>query len=55
MMKKGIKELHELLVSGKVTSKELVKESIQKSHEVEEKYNAFVTICDDAKSNTVTE
>lgn len=54
MMEKGIKELHELLVSGKVNSEELVKESLQKSHEVEDKYNAFVTICDDAKASKVT-
>lgn len=55
MMEKGIKELHELLMSGKITSEELVKESIQKSHEAEKKYNAFVTICDDAKASKVTD
>ena len=43
-MDKSIEELHELLVSGKVTSDELVKESLKKSHEVQEKCNDFVTI-----------
>ena len=55
MMDKSILELHDLLKRGKITSEELVKESIQKSHEVEQKYNAFVTICDDAKEGKVTD
>ena len=54
-MDKSITELHELLVSGKVTSGELVKEAIEKSHEVQEKYNAFVTILDDCKGGEVTD
>ncbi len=54
-MDKSIEELHELLVSGKVTSDELVKESLEKSHEVQEKCNAFVTILDDAKGGEVTD
>ncbi len=54
-MDKSIKELHELLVSGKVTSDELVKEAIEKSHEVQDKCNAFVTILDDAKGGEVTD
>ena len=54
-MNKTIEELHELLINGKVTSDELVKESLQKSHEVQEKYNAFVTILDDAKGGEVTD
>ena len=32
-MDKSIEELHELLISGKVTSDELVKESLKKSHD----------------------
>ena len=48
MMDKSIKEIHEALVSGKVTSGKLVEEALRKSHEVEDKYNAFVTILDDA-------
>ena len=55
MLNKTIKELHEDLISGKVTSDELVKESIKISHEVENKYNAFVTILDDAKGGKVTD
>ena len=55
MMNKCITELHELLKTGGVTSEELVKESLKKSHEVEDKYNAFVTILDDAKPNDVTD
>ncbi len=52
---KSIKELHELLKKGEVTSAELIKESLAKSHEVEEKYNAFVTILDDAKASIITD
>ena len=48
-MNKSIEELHELLKSGQVTSKELIEESLRLSHEVQEKYNAFVTILDDAE------
>jgi len=54
-MDKSITELHELLVSGKVTSDDLVKEALEKSHEVQEKCNAFVTILDDAKGSEVTD
>ena len=54
-MNKSIEELHELLKSGEVTSKELIEESLKLSHEVEEKYNAFVTILDDAKETEVTD
>lgn len=55
MMEKTIEELHELLKKGEITSDELVKESLKKSHEVQEKYNAFVTIMDDAKPTEVTD
>lgn len=54
-MNKSIKELHELLVSGKVTSKELIKESLELSHELQEKCNAFVTILDNAEEANVTD
>ena len=54
-MNKTIEELHELLVSGEVTSEELVKESLERSHEIQEKCNAFVTILDDAKGGLVTD
>lgn len=54
-MKKSIKEIHEALIKNEVTSEELIKESLQKSHEIQDKYNAFVTILDDAKPSTVTD
>ena len=54
-MNKSIEELHEMLVKGEVTSDELVKESLELSHEVQEKCNAFVTILDDAKGGEVTD
>ena len=54
-MDKGIKELHELLKDNKVTSDELVKESLELSHEVQEKCNAFVTIMDNAKGGKVSD
>ena len=55
MIEKGILELHDDLVSGKVTSDELVKESLKKSHELQDRCNAFVTILDDAKGVNVTD
>ena len=36
-MDKSIEELHELLIKGEVTSDDLVKESLEKSHEIQEK------------------
>ena len=51
----SITELHEKLKSGEVTSEELVKESLELSHEVQEKCNAFVTILDDTKGTEVTD
>ena len=54
-MDKSIEELHELLIKGEVTSDELVKESLERSHEIQEKCNAFVTILDDAKGVEVTD
>lgn len=55
MMELGIEKLHEMLKNGEVTSDELVKESLKKSHEVEEKCNAFVTIMDNALGVEVTD
>ena len=54
-MDKTIREIHEALKKGEVTSAELVKESLEKSHEVQDKCNAFVTIMDDAKAGEVTD
>lgn len=54
-MDKNIKEIHEALKSGEVTCNELIAESLKKSHEIQEKTNAFVTILDDAKEVIVTD
>ena len=54
-MNKSIEELHDLLKKKEVTSKELIKESLEKSHEVQEKYNAFVTILDNVEEESVTD
>ncbi len=54
-MNKTVLELHDMLVKGEVTSDELVKESLELSHEVQDKCNAFVTILDDAKGGVVTD
>ena len=54
-MNKSIEELHELLVNGEVTSKELIAESLELSHKIQDKCNAFVTILDDAKEVEVTD
>ena len=48
-MNLGIKELHDLLKEGKVTSEELVVESLKKAHANQDECNSFVTILDDAK------
>lgn len=54
-MSKGLKEIHEALKEKKVTSKELIQESLEKSHKWQEECNAFVTILDDAKEKEVTD
>lgn len=54
-MNKSIEEIHEALKKGEVTSEELIKEALQKSHSVQEKYNAFVTIMDNATPSEVTD
>ena len=54
-MSKSIKEIHEDLVNNKVSTKELIEESINKSNEVQKQYNAFVTILDEVKENEVTD
>ena len=54
-MNKTIKEIHEALKSGKVTSKELIEESLKKSYELQKECNTFVTILDDAQEVKVTD
>lgn len=54
-MDKSIEELHALLKAGDVSSQDLVDEALAKSHEIGDKYNAFVTIMDEAKGVEVTD
>jgi len=54
-MNKTIEELHELLKNGEVTVEELVKESLEKSHDIQKKCNAFVTIIDNPKIFSINE
>ena len=54
-MNKSIEEIHEALLKKEVTSKELIEESLAKSHELQDTCNAFVTILDDAKEQEVTD
>lgn len=51
----SIKDIHEALIDGKVTSAELTKESLERAHKYQEELNSFVTICDDVKDNKVTD
>lgn len=55
MTELGIVKLHEKLVNKEITSENLVKESLAKSHKLNETCNAFVTIIDDAKEAEVTD
>lgn len=55
MVDKSILEIHKALENGTITSAELVNESLNKSREVQEKYNAFVTIADNAKGSDITD
>ena len=54
-MSKGIKEIHEALVKGEITSKDLIKESLEKSHKLQGECNAFVSILDDAKEVAISD
>ena len=54
-MNKDIQMLHEMLVNNKITSEELVKESLNQCKLVQEKYNAFVTILENPNSKEVTD
>lgn len=55
MLDKSIEEIHELLINGEATSEDLIKESLERAKETQEKYNAFVTILDNAKPEHVTD
>lgn len=52
---KNIEELHNDLIDGAVSSRELIDESLKRSHKLQEECNAFVTIIDDAKDVLVNE
>ena len=52
---KSLKEIHEALKNGYVTSEELTKESIKRAHDYQGELNSFVTILDDAKEKEVTD
>lgn len=52
---KSLKEIHQALQEGKVTSKELTEEALKRAHEYQEELNSFVTILDDAKEEKVTD
>ena len=54
-MSKTLVELHNDLKSGNVSSEELVAEALKKSHLLQERCNAFVTILDDARGGSVTD
>ena len=54
-MDKSIEEIHKYLKNNKVTVKELINEALEKSHKLQDKCNAFVTILDDAKEVEVTD
>ncbi len=54
-MDKSIEQIHNDLKEKKVTSKELIKEAIEKSKELQKKCNAFVTIKEDAKEAEITD
>ncbi len=54
-LNKSIEELHELLINNKITSNELVEESLKKSKEIEAKCNAFVTIIDNPKKSVISD
>ena len=47
MIEKTIEEIRKDLDGKKVTSSELIKESLELAHKYQDEYNSFVTICDD--------
>lgn len=54
-MSKGIVEVHEALKNNVVTSNDLIKEALEKTHKLQDSCNAFVTIIDDAKPAKITD
>ena len=54
-MDKSIEEIHNALKENRVTVKELIEESKEKSKKLQESCNPFVTILDDIKEVEVTD
>lgn len=52
---KSIKEIHKALKDEKITSKELVEESLKRAYDNQEELNSFVTILDDVKEKEITD
>lgn len=52
---KSLKEIHEALKSGRVTSAELTKESLKRAHLYQEELNSFVTILDDVSEKKIND
>ena len=50
-----LEELHNKLINNEITSDELVKKSLDESKCVQDTLNPFVTICENAKGNEVTD
>jgi len=50
MVEKTIEELLNLLNNNEITSEQLVKESLNRANELQDKYNSFVTIIDEPKT-----
>jgi len=51
----SIEEMHDAIINGKVTPKELVTESIERAKKYQEDYNSFVTITEDVALNNVND
>ena len=55
MTELNIVKLHEMLKNGEITSNELIKEALEKSHEIQKRCNAFVTIINNAIEKEITD
>mgnify|MGYP003303186399 CR=1 FL=1 len=52
---KSLKQIHEALKSGEITSKELVEESLKRANDNQQELNSFVTIIDDVKEAEIND
>lgn len=55
MLERSLKEIHEALVNKDITSEDLVKEALEKAHNLQESCNPFVTIIDNPEILPVTD